>query len=33
MKRFFLLALVLALICGAASAEENGLEMENNSRV
>ncbi len=33
MKRFFLLALVLALICGAASAEEKGLEMENNSRV
>ena len=33
MKRFFLLALVLALVCGIASAEEKGLEMENNSRV
>ncbi len=33
MKRFFLLALVLTLVCGASAAEGKGLEMENNSRV
>ncbi len=33
MRRIGLFLLVLFLICGAASAEEKGLDMENNSRV
>ena len=33
MKRFALFLLVLVLLCGAASADGKGLNMENNSRV
>ena len=33
MKRFALLLLALFLLCATASAEEKGLNMENNSRV
>ena len=33
MRRVTLFLLVLILLCGAASAEEKGLNMENNSRV
>ena len=33
MKRFVLFLLVLALVSGVSSAEEEGLNMENNSRV
>ena len=32
-KRFVLFLLALMLLCGASSAEEKGLDMENNSRV
>ena len=33
MKRFALFLLALILLCGMSSAEEKGLNMENNSRV
>ena len=33
MKRFALFLLALMLLCGMSSAEEKGLDMENNSRV
>ena len=33
MKRFALFLLALILLCGMSSAEEKGLDMENNSRV
>ena len=33
MKRFALFLLALMLLCGMSSAEEKGLNMENNSRV